>query len=1122
MGLPGSRLLHNAKIASVMGEYPADIVPILEAIADRAARLCESQDARILLVEKDVLRYVAGFGEVPLPVDPIRPLTRGFTAGRAVIDRAVVHVEDLAVAEAEFPESHAYQRRLGYHRTSLAVPLVSGDKAIGAILLRRGKVRPFDEKHIELVKAFADQAATAIENLRLSADLKTRNAELTEALEQQTATADILKVISSSPTDLQPVFDAILEKAIRLCDAHMGLLGLYDGEKYQNVAQRGASAEYAKFVIERGAFRPPSGVGLARMIAERQPIHVADRRDSSDYRDRHPGTVAMVELGGARTYITVPMLKEGRVVGGIAIYRPVVQPFTQKQIDLVATFANQAVIAIENVRLYNETKEALEQQTVISEILRVISSSPTDTQPVFDAIVKSGVHLFGSLEVALQLIEGDYIRRVASTMPLDPDKDLLFPLKGEGSISSRVILTREVVEVPDILAADWVGEAPKQRSRRRGYRAALSAPLLRGNNAVGAITVTRATPGPYSDKQIDLLKTFADQAVIAIENVRLFKELQARNAEVTEALEQQTATSEILSVISRSPTDVAPVFETILKSGARLCGGPIAAIYRYDGELVHLAATYNWTPEALANLTGRYPRPPDPALMPGRVILAKSIVRIPDALVEPDYDTGFAALGGWRRMVGVPLMCEGIPIGAFSVAWPDPGETPESQVALLKTFAAQAVIAIENVRLFKELQARNAEVTESLEQQTATSEVLKVISRSTFDLQPVLDTLIENGARLCGAESGVLYRLEGDVLRMGADYGISPEFKEYWQRAEIRPGPGSASGRATLERRTVHIADALAEPGYELLEAQRIGEFRTLLCVPMLREGVVFGVINMWRTRVERFTDKQIGLVETFADQAVIAIENVRLFNEIQDKSRQLEVANKHKSEFLANMSHELRTPLNSVIGFSDLLLERMYGELNARQENYIRNIQASGKHLLSLINDILDLSKIEAGRMEIDVAKVHIPSALQNAMMLIRERAQRQGIALSCNVDSRIAEVPADERKFKQIMLNLLSNAVKFTPQGGRVDVDARLANGHLEVAVSDTGVGIAPENQQAVFEEFRQVGRSGSGAREGTGLGLALVRRFAELHGGAIRLESEPGKGSTFTVTLPLNPQA
>jgi signal transduction histidine kinase len=269
---------------------------------------------------------------------------------------------------------------------------------------------------------------------------------------------------------------------------------------------------------------------------------------------------------------------------------------------------------------------------------------------------------------------------------------------------------------------------------------------------------------------------------------------------------------------------------------------------------------------------------------------------------------------------------------------------------------------------------------------------------------------------------------------------------------------------------------------------------------------------------VRPFTEKQIALVKTFAYQAAIGIENVRLFNEIQEKGRQLEIANKHKSEFLANMSHELRTPLNAVIGFSDLLLERMFGEMNAKQENYIRNIQTSGKHLLSLINDILDLAKIEAGRMELNVSSVHIPSALQNAMMLIRERAQRQNIELSCIVDPQIAEIPADERKFKQIMLNLLTNAVKFTPGGGRVDVDARLQNGHLEVSVKDTGVGIAEQNREAVFEEFRQVGRQYPGKQEGTGLGLALTRRFVELHGGTITLESELGKGSIFTFTIPV----
>jgi signal transduction histidine kinase len=446
------------------------------------------------------------------------------------------------------------------------------------------------------------------------------------------------------------------------------------------------------------------------------------------------------------------------------------------------------------------------------------------------------------------------------------------------------------------------------------------------------------------------------------------------------------------------------------------------------------------------------------------------------------------------------------------------------QIDLIATFANQAVIAIENVRLFKELQARNAEITEALEQQTATSEILKVISSSPADTQPVFEAIIDNALRLCDAPTGGLRLYDGKHLRRVAGRGASPEFSKWAAENPVaNQSPAGSLGRLIAERKPVHILDRRETRSYREGNPTSVAQVelngvRTSLFVPVLKQERLVGAIVVNRREVRAFTEKQIALLQTFADQAVIAIENVRLFNEIQDKSRQLEIASRHKSEFLANMSHELRTPLNSVIGFSDLLLERLYGELNARQENYIRNIQASGKHLLSLINDILDLSKIEAGRMELDVAQVHVPSALQNAMMLIRERAQRNGIALSCNVDSRIADVPADERKFKQIMLNLLSNAVKFTPRGGRVDMAARLANGHLEVSVSDTGLGIAPESQQAVFEEFRQVGRTGSAVQEGTGLGLALARRFAELHGGTIRLESEPGGGSTFTVTLPL----
>ena len=420
--------------------------------------------------------------------------------------------------------------------------------------------------------------------------------------------------------------------------------------------------------------------------------------------------------------------------------------------------------------------------------------------------------------------------------------------------------------------------------------------------------------------------------------------------------------------------------------------------------------------------------------------------------------------------------------------------------------------------LERKVEARTQELQNALERQTAISEILRVISSSPTDVQPVLDAIAERAARLCDAAAASMYLLDGDVLRHLASKGPSPDPVSHVDTLAI--DRRSISGRAFLERRIIQVHDMLAEGddyprSHEL--AQRF-DHRSVLVIPLIREGQPFGTILLRRKDVRPFSDREIALLRTFGDQAAIAIENVRLFNEIQEKSRQLEVANKHKSEFLANMSHELRTPLNAIIGFSEVLLERLFGDLNDKQDDYLKDIHSSGRHLLSLINDILDLSKIEAGRMELERSSFDLASAVSNALTLIRERAQSHHIALAQQIDPSLDRVFADERKFKQILVNLLSNAVKFTPDGGRIEVTARRADGHAEIAVHDTGIGIAPEDQDTVFEEFRQVGRDYTKKQEGTGLGLALTRRFVELHGGRIRLESEPCKGSTFTVTIPL----
>jgi signal transduction histidine kinase len=461
------------------------------------------------------------------------------------------------------------------------------------------------------------------------------------------------------------------------------------------------------------------------------------------------------------------------------------------------------------------------------------------------------------------------------------------------------------------------------------------------------------------------------------------------------------------------------------------------------------------------------------------------------------------------------MLREGRSIGAIVLARYEVRPFDEREIELVQTFADQAAIAIENVRLFNNTK-------ESLESQTAVGEVLKAISRSAFELDPILDTVVENAARLADADLAWLLRREGDQVVGGARYATDGNMSVFASLDGLRSlsrftaSGTSIAGRAYVDRRTIHLEDITLET--ELYEASRVPKAtgsRTVLAVPLLVEGEAIGVILVSRRTVRRFSDREVRVVETFADQAAIAIQNVRLFNEIQDKSQQLEVANRHKSEFLANMSHELRTPLNAIIGFSEVLLQGIFGDVNEKQREYLADVLGSGQHLLSLINDILDLSKIEAGRMDLELSTFALRDALDSGLTIVRERASRHGIALSAAVASDVGTIVADERKVKQILYNLLSNAVKFTPDGGKVEVSVRADNGHIRVEVRDTGIGIAGEDQQRIFEEFRQVGRERS--REGTGLGLTLTKRFVELHGGRIWLESSPGKGSTFIFTVP-----
>jgi len=985
--------------------------------------------------------------------------------------------------------------------------------------------------------------------------------KLNEALEQQTATSEILKVISGSPGHLEPVFKAMLEKAVRICEAKFGVLWLCENGGFRLVAQRNTPPAFAEHWRTHPVVHPVPGTGLRRLAETRQVAHIADMTKIQPYIERDPFVVSSVELGDFRTVVNVPMLKESELVGAIAIYRQEVRPFTEKQIELVTNFAAQAVIAIENARLLNELRrrtddlsEALEQQTATSEVLQVISSSPGELEPVFQAMLENAVRICDANFGNLYLREGDAFR-IGATYGASPAyvdfvrTEQLFLLNPKVGLG-RLVRTKELYHIADISAVPTHGDKLREATiKLAGARTLIALPMLKDNEVIGAIVIYRQEVRPFTDKQIELVKNFAAQAVIAIENTRLLGELR-------ESLQQQTATADVLKVISSSTFDLETILDTLTASAAKICQADKGAIFEKDGDVYRLAAHFGLSGEEeqqAKQYAREQPLEPGRGSLVGRVAMAGRVVHIEDVLADPEYKASvYQRAFGFRSNLGVPLLREGSVIGVFALMRTEVNSFTEREIELVSTFADQAAIAIENTRLLSELR-------ESLQQQTATADVLKVISRSTFDLQTVLDTLVESAARLCEAENANIWQPKSDIYRLAASYNDYIESKNFLEAIAIEPGRGTIVGRSLLERTTVHVHDVSADPEYTLARAQELGRFRTVLAVPMLREGVAIGVFALTRREMRPFTDKQIELVTTFADQAAIAIENVRLFENVETRTRELaklledlrttqdRLVQTQKlaslGQLTAGIAHEIKNPLNFVNNFSavsvelidelrqalsgahlDSKLRAEISEIADTLEGNLDKVVQHGKRADAIVKNMLLHSREGSGEHR----PVDINAIVEESLNLAYHgaRAEKQGfnIKLERSFDPNAGEADVFPQDITRVLLNLISNgfyaATKRSTETNGGDYEPTLAAATknrgdcVEIIIRDNGMGIPKDVKEKVFNPFFTTKPAG----EGTGLGLSISHDIVvKQHGGSIEVETQPGEFTEIKIVLP-----